>query len=60
MQAVHAAGGSVATTVLSAKVGSVVPSQTRWTALEEVDDGLLAARAADGDVRAFEVLMRRT
>lgn len=36
-----------------------MPSQPGWTALEEADDGLLAARAADGDVRAFEVLMRR-
>ncbi|PZE76115.1 RNA polymerase subunit sigma-70 [Curtobacterium sp. MCBD17_013] len=32
---------------------------TRPVVLEDVDDGLLAERAGDGDVRAFEVLVRR-
>lgn len=52
------AGGNVAAPPYQGK-WAVMPSQPGWTALEEADDGLLAARAADGDVRAFEVLMRR-
>lgn len=35
------------------------PLHSGWLAIEDAADGLLAARAADGDVRAFEVLMRR-